>query len=418
MILFDAEGRIASPLYCHACGQDLRSLPVDGQCPQCTRPVAESLAGVLPVLDETGCVVTDVPCVKCGYNLRTRPAVALCPECGDPVAQSLRGHYLNQAPAEWIRRVANGSTLLLIALASAIAMPIIAMGGAFLLAFSGGPMGAAPPIAFMILLWLLGLAFTVVLIWGLVYLTAPDPTMQFKREGLSARRLVRYCLLMLPLMIVGWIITAATQRSFFAPIISPLMIVMSIAGTVAYLVIPLATLRHLAMLMRRVPRLGLVTFAKIEFWGLLISGGVYLCAVVGMMVWTIKTVTPAMTAAMGPNTPTAGPNTPAATANPWAAVNTSKSYQVDPNGVVTLTTVGPGGVTTTTTMPASAPFPAGVLPGPGMMISGIAMGFGTCSMFGFAIAGFIMLILARNALAGAAKQAENNALLVSAAASS
>jgi hypothetical protein len=50
-----------------------------------------------------------------------------------------------------------------------------------------------------------------------------------------------------------------------------------------------------------------------------------------------------------------------------------------------------------------------------MMIVGVAAGLGGCGMFGFAIAGFILLILARNALANAARQAESNAALADAA---
>lgn len=439
MVLFDADGRIASSLFCRACGYNLRTLPIEEQCPQCARPVAESLAGALPVLDQTGCIVTDVPCVSCGYNLRTRPATSLCPECAAPVVQSLRGHYLNQAPPRWTCRVARGATLLLIAAASMIAMPLLAMCGAFLIGVSGGPMAAGPPIALGIVLWVLGLGFTVVLIWGLVYLTTPDPTMQFKREGLSARRLVRYCLLLLPVMIVGWIISTAAQGMFFSPFLPPLAIILSIVGSVAYLVIPLATLRHLAMLMRRVPRPGLVTFAKIEFWGLLITGGIYVCSVAVVLITTFWTMTPAMLAAMGPNTPTAGPNspvagpnsiaqltklgyitpgaTPAPVATPSARVlgYVSSVTQADPNGRLTVTTASPLGVTTTTTMPASAPFPPGAMPGPALMIGSVVAGVGGCGMFGLGIAGFVLLILARNALAGAARQAESNALLISGA---
>ena len=30
-------------------------------------------------------IETDLPCIKCGYNLRTLPSNGQCPECGEPI---------------------------------------------------------------------------------------------------------------------------------------------------------------------------------------------------------------------------------------------------------------------------------------------------------------------------------------------
>ena len=63
-----------------------------------------------------------------------------------------------------------------------------------IVSFGGGPtsgamLGRLPPVL-MIVISVLGLWF---IIRGLVYLTTPDPTARFLREGFTARKLVRCC---------------------------------------------------------------------------------------------------------------------------------------------------------------------------------------------------------------------------------
>ena len=71
-------------------------------------------------------------------------------------------------------------------------------------------------------------------------------------------------------------------------------------------------------LMRRIPRPGLVTFAKIEFWGGLVSGIVYIASHALMMFVSFRAIAPLAGGAGMPMTPYAGgPNSPgmAATAS-------------------------------------------------------------------------------------------------------
>lgn len=61
-----------------------------------------------------GVIDADIPCVGCGHNLRTLRWGALCPECARPVRDSLRPDDLRFADLNWLRRVRAGVTWLLV----------------------------------------------------------------------------------------------------------------------------------------------------------------------------------------------------------------------------------------------------------------------------------------------------------------
>ncbi len=71
----------------------------------------------LTELDERGAVRDDLPCRHCGYNLRTQLGDQPCPDCGKPIADSLDGYYLRYAPDRWVQIIANGALLLAITVA-------------------------------------------------------------------------------------------------------------------------------------------------------------------------------------------------------------------------------------------------------------------------------------------------------------
>ncbi len=60
----------------------------------------------LTELDERGAVRDDLSCRHCGYNLRTQSGDQPCPECGKPIADSL-----GKVPAEWTRIIIRGVAL-------------------------------------------------------------------------------------------------------------------------------------------------------------------------------------------------------------------------------------------------------------------------------------------------------------------
>jgi hypothetical protein len=403
--ILDSAGCVAVDLACVSCRYNLRSLPVDGKCPECGHLVTETTAGYLPTLDREGRVDGDLLCVNCGYNLRTMPATGVCPECAARVALSARGHYLHVAPPAWVKRLANGALLLMIAMICSIALPIIWAIFSFVGALAAGAgQGISDG-----MLWLLGgliIAAGVACLWltvrGLLHLTAREPGQEFRGEGLSARRLVRYSLLAVAILTLGTFVFMFPRPIWlFGPGVT-MLTGFSVVAVIVYMLLPLALLRHIMALMRRIPRPGLVTFAKIEFWGGLISGVLYVGSYTLMMVATFRAIGPLAAGAAAPMTPyAAGPNTPGVAATTSAPALTALGY-------IPATATSPG--RTVTTAPTSAPVvmtpPAF---GPALGIAVVLSVASSCGMLIIGIAGFVLLILVWRALANAARLAEQNA---------
>ncbi len=78
--------------------------------------VARGLAAPAVKLDEAGLIAEDLPCRHCGYNLRTLSPAVQCPECGTSVGRSVHGDYLRYADPAWVRGLATGAMLLLVAI--------------------------------------------------------------------------------------------------------------------------------------------------------------------------------------------------------------------------------------------------------------------------------------------------------------
>jgi hypothetical protein len=56
-------------------------------------------------------VQEDVPCRRCAYNLRTLAVDGRCPECGTEVRPSLRGRELVNADPDWLSWICRGAVL-------------------------------------------------------------------------------------------------------------------------------------------------------------------------------------------------------------------------------------------------------------------------------------------------------------------
>jgi hypothetical protein len=88
--------------------------------------VAESLPAELLKVQPTGAMVDQAhprPCFKCAYDLRGLRVDGNCPECGTPVAESLRGIFLHFADKEYIAKITSGVSLIL----NSILLMVLAM---------------------------------------------------------------------------------------------------------------------------------------------------------------------------------------------------------------------------------------------------------------------------------------------------
>ncbi|HUU98821.1 MAG TPA: hypothetical protein VM487_24075 [Phycisphaerae bacterium] len=348
-------------------------------------------------LDADGRVATDLPCVNCGYNLRTLSVEGLCPECAHPVRLSLSGQFLRFASPRWVRQLARGVLLLI------IAVGVFAGGRVFVLTPMPGLLPYTTPTGVMsssfrllgsldqFVFWAGMTALVMLALWTL---TKPELATPLSAEGRAARRVLRVCacLLSVPLVLSLLTILHSNQAIATVPPPSPvpgpkgpflvfmgpfvvfkptfvaLAISSGVTSVIAFVVTPLALLRHLSRLMRRVPRPGLVRFCRIEFWGVLASGAALLA---GYTWTTVFVVIPKVTAPLT--------RMPAPAAAPVATV-------------ANLTAV-----------PTQPPI------GFGFAVAWYSSSVGWRAMVGFAIAGFILLILVQRALSSAAREAAQNA---------
>ena len=225
---------------------------------------------IAPLLDDHDRVAGDLPCVHCGYNLRTLASEGRCPECGHSVMESLRARYLWQSPPSWVENITTAARVLTICIGLLLGL-IVPIAFVELIRPPFAEIGMA---CGAILLVFLPLA----IIASLLGLTERDPNLRHMPEGFTARRVIRWSLLLILVVIVAFVLALAmdplpTLRSACACVaLSALILLLSVP--------PLALCRHLAMLMRRIPRPGLVRFARAEFWAVACAKALLAAAIV------------------------------------------------------------------------------------------------------------------------------------------
>jgi hypothetical protein len=352
-------------------------------------------------LDADGRVGADRNCVTCGYNLRTLPADGVCPECATPVMYSLRDWLLQFASAPWLQRLSRGLLLLIIFVVATIAIGLISAAIGMAVAFSALASGGTPatlpniPVWLTILPTLVGMAL---LFWGLWLFSTAEPRPGPPSADPAARKGLRVAIWIVPVQLVVSLVWVFTPWSvMWSPLGAAVTAVWGVASTAIMVLLAVLVMGHLRVLMRRVPRVGLARFARIEFWGLLVTGTLLIIGQAFTMGTTAR-----MTSALGaanlsgspwqtgalPFTqipaPSSGPSTPA----PLGAQRTRAGPATAP----------------TTTLPVGFPAVGGL----SYWISAGVQSCAGCAGSGFAIAGFVLVILAQRVLAGVAARAATN----------
>ena len=221
-------------------------------------------------------VADDLECMQCGYNLRTLPVDGLCPECAAPVQFSREGYYLRSAPVEWLRKLKGGLSLIIIAILLS-ALGGVAVGAYYVVqAFRAGPTATAvPPARETTLVALFFVPIGIMLMIGVAKLTAGQPVGNEagpRRDGTrvwARRALVMYLLLYVAGIIIGGL-AFAFEDSEEVKSANALLGIASYASSMALLIL---VVRLLGTLMRRVPRAGIAQYASVVFWGCLITAG-------------------------------------------------------------------------------------------------------------------------------------------------
>lgn len=209
------------------------------------------------LFDEAGVIIADTACRRCGYNLRGLHQDGRCPECGTPIGLSTHGDLLRFADPEWVEKLALGIKYLVWGVVILLVLGVA--GGCFTNALGASPVFLQGVI---VLGGLLG-------VYGAWLLTAPDPSRIGEDRYITARKIVRFALL------VG-VLSQVTRLAVKAlpPMPTALFTLLIIAGVLAGLigvVGEFAKFSYLGMLADRVPASNLAGWARFLRWALAAS---------------------------------------------------------------------------------------------------------------------------------------------------
>lgn len=249
------------PHPCLQCSYELGGSPLDGKCPECGKPVVESLAVEdLPVAGSDATIERShvCPCYKCSYDLRGLRMSGSCPECGTPVAESLRGILLHFADKGYIAQLNSGVSLVLNAILLMVALGVINMFAVFAISQIPG----IPLIAVVLLVQMGFLALSIMSCVGYLRLTTPDPGFTGTDFPDTSRRVIRVAVVV-QIAISGFqflltlvptpAVTTTNPLEGMAGLVFLVSSLLILAGFVAFIVQFIAMMNYLTWLAKRIP---------------------------------------------------------------------------------------------------------------------------------------------------------------------
>lgn len=228
-------------------------------------------------------------CNACGYDLHGLPLDGACPECGRPVAESLRGDSLRFASPHYLATLRKGIDLYL---AMALAEIVLAFASVPVVSMLAKGQGVAQVEN---LLLIVGVVLSLAGSVGFVQFTAPDPGLIATEQPRNARRLARMGMIMLIAAGVGRFVNhmlfgGATMTGLFPgfglQVAKPSIFSMaeSLVTAAGFLLFFFGGLRYAAWLFRRVPDLRSARTCTLYMWLLPLIAIVGLCVCVGPLV--------------------------------------------------------------------------------------------------------------------------------------
>lgn len=191
--------------------------------------------------DSSGEVRHAVSCLGCGYSLEQLKRDGVCPECGRPIEDSIRGARLDYADPAYVRTLRRGAGRVVWGIGSLLLLPVVsvvlAMAGAtvlFALETSWAPdVFVWVSAAFWIVVAVAMLGAAVVFVHGWFVLTAADP--DTRRSGPDgsvlgdptrdprSRKVARWTGICFPLALpIGWLAAWAAERVLPGSVFIPL----------------------------------------------------------------------------------------------------------------------------------------------------------------------------------------------------
>ncbi len=259
MATLDADGQIARDLPCANCRYNLRGLAMTGVCPECAYPVASTAVGHRLRVNGQGRFRTPLACAGCGSELLSLPPGGACPGCGHRLSESIRRHYLPHATPGWVENLAGGILLILAAGVLYSVLLVYYWVAAFhrWMNLDTYDLTQGVPKALL-------LCTSILAVLGIILITVRDPATEERREGLTARRVLRWCLVLA--VVVGGIDEVWRWPAHVEPSRLLVLLIYEWGPLALRVVLPLALLRHLVTLLRRIPSRGPARFGLVTFW--------------------------------------------------------------------------------------------------------------------------------------------------------
>lgn len=217
----------------------------------------------LPLVDQ------DRGCVRCGYNLLGLRVNGICPECGTPVADSLKGFLLQFSDATYLKTVQSGVGLVLNAILLMIVLSVIGLVAG--VAAASGGVGSQATIQ-------VGLAFGSLVLTGMLLLgywrySQPDPAYVGMERTDSARSVIRGSVIAMAIIsLLSLVIQVMLLLSFAAAdvtiigIFVAISLALNLLSLVAWLVNFIATTRYTRWLAGRIPDAYIVRRTRRYIW--------------------------------------------------------------------------------------------------------------------------------------------------------
>lgn len=213
------------------------------------------------IIDASGVISTDLPCRRCSYNLRGLMEEGRCPECGTPIGLSTQGDLLRFASPNWVETLARGIRFIL--------------WGIVLVIFGSIGAGVLASITSPILGQIVGFAAGLLSVYGSWLLTEPDPSGLGEDQYGTARKIIRFSLIVGLGESVAEIILSTTTLPPSARI---LFTILGVITALVGLVGQFALLYYLQKLAMRIPDLKLAGRARFLMYAYGISLAVVILA--------------------------------------------------------------------------------------------------------------------------------------------
>jgi predicted Zn-ribbon and HTH transcriptional regulator len=280
------------PHPCLQCSYELGGSRLDSKCPECGKPVIESLAPAdIPVTatDEKIERSHPCPCFRCSYDLRGLPMNGKCPECGTPVVESMRGILLHFADKEFVGRLHSGVSMVLYAILGVVLLTVANFGATAAL-MTMAP-GALQTVTLLINFAFFGIAIMSCV--GYYRFTTPDPGFTGTDHPDTARRVIRavvgFQIGISALQFIAGLLPSAIQSGVLAfdglaALIIAISIAVAIGSLVAFVVQFIAVMNYLAWLAKRIPDANIESRSLRYRWLLPVIYVVGMIAIIGPLI--------------------------------------------------------------------------------------------------------------------------------------